>query len=81
MNDGPPGAAELDQALSALGHIRRLAAEDRQVFDASEDRRLALVACWINVGSALKQCCRLRDLPQGQQRYGCVIGSATSRCP
>lgn len=69
MNDGPAGAVELDQALAALAHIGRLAAEDRQVFDASEDRRLALVACWINVGSALKQYCHLRGLPQGQQPY------------
>lgn len=69
MNDGPAGAAELDQALAALAHVRRLASEGRQVFDASEDRRLALVACWVNIGSALKQHCRLRGLPQGQQPY------------
>ena len=38
-------------------------------FDVSADRRLALAFLWVNVGSALKQFCRLLGIAQGSSPF------------
>jgi hypothetical protein len=69
VSDRPAGLAELDQALEALAAIVRLRDEGRQPFEASDDRRWALAFLWVNVGSALKQFCRLRGIEQGTSPF------------
>ena len=69
MSDQPQGSAEIDQALEALEGIATMAGQGRQIFDASPERRLALGFLWINVGSALKQFCRLRGVSQGSSPF------------
>lgn len=63
------GLAELDQALEAVDTIIRLRGDGRDSFDASEERRWALAFLWVNVGSALKQFCRLRRIEQGSSPF------------
>lgn len=63
------GLAELEQALEAVDAIIKLRDEGRESFDASEDRRWALAFLWVNVGSALKQFCRLRGIEQGSSPF------------
>lgn len=65
MSAPAPGAAELDAALAALNLIAERVAEGRVLFDRNEDRQLALVFLWANVGSQLKQYCRRLDIPSG----------------
>lgn len=43
--------------------------EGHEAFDASADRRLALAFCWVNVGSALKQFCRVSGIEQGSSPF------------
>ncbi len=63
----PELQAELDAALYALREIRRLVSEGgRDAFDASEDRRRAIVWCWVAAGSALKHYAHMAGTPQGQ---------------
>ncbi len=69
MNDLEPGAAELDAALAALDRITERVAEGRVFFDRNEDRQLALVFLWTNVGSQLKQYCRRLDIPAGTEPF------------
>lgn len=69
MNDLEPGAAELDAALAALDRITERVAEGRVFFDRNEDRQLALVFRWTNVGSQLKQYCRRLDIPAGTEPF------------
>lgn len=64
-----PGSYELDQALEALEAIRLLRNEGPEAFHNSEVRRWALAYLWITVGSALKQFCRLRDIPQNSSPF------------
>jgi len=59
------GLAELEQAIEAVDTIIKLRNDGRASFDASADRRWALAFLWVNVGSALKQFCRLRGIEQG----------------
>ncbi len=63
------GELELDQALEALQIITQIRDNGRSAFDASEDRRLAAAFCWANVGSALKQFCRVRAIRQGTSPF------------
>ena len=56
------GLAELEQAIEAVDSIIKLRNNGRASFDASEDRQWALAFLWVNVGSALKQFCRLRGI-------------------
>lgn len=71
MSPVPVGAAELEQALQASEVIAERVGEGRAAFDSSEDRRLALVFLWVNVGSALKQFCRRRgiEIEQGSSVF------------
>jgi len=69
VNDLEPGAAELDAALAALDRITERVAEGRVFFDRNEDRQLALVFRWTNVGSQLKQYCRRLDIPAGTEPF------------
>jgi hypothetical protein len=63
------GLAELEQAIEAVDTIIKLRDDGRASFDASEDRRWALAFLWVNVGSALKQFCRLRGIQQGSSPF------------
>jgi hypothetical protein len=63
------GLAELEQAIEAVDVIIKLRNDGRESFDASEDRRWALAFLWVNVGSALKQFCRLRGIEQGSSPF------------
>jgi len=63
------GLAELEQALEAVEAIIRLRDGGKVTFDNSEDRRWALAFLWVNVGSALKQFCRLRGIEQGSSPF------------
>lgn len=56
------GDAELRAALVALDRIAEFAADGRRVFEASPDRQLAVVFCWVNVESVLKQFVRKSGL-------------------
>lgn len=69
MSTPTPGAAELDAALAALKRIAQRVAEGRERFDRNDDRQLALVFLWANVGSQLKQHCRRRDIPAGREPF------------
>lgn len=80
MSDPAPGIAELDQALEALGTIAALTGEGREVFDTSADRRLALAYLWVNVGSALKQHCRIIGIAQGSSPFPGPIGMRDRLC-
>jgi len=64
-----PGHRELSGAFDALGVIAELVGEGRLEFDRSIDRRLALVFLWANVGSQLKQYCRLVAIPPGIEPF------------
>jgi hypothetical protein len=63
------GEAELGQALTALEGIARIRDEGRPTFEQSRDRQLAAAFCWANVGSALKQFCRIRGIGQGSSPF------------
>ncbi|MGH9070867.1 MAG: hypothetical protein ACRDX8_06810, partial [Acidimicrobiales bacterium] len=80
MSDQGPGIVELDQAREALGQIKALTEEGRAAFDASGDRRLALAFLWVNVGSALKQFCRLRGIAQGSSPFPGPVGMRDRLC-
>ena len=69
MSDPQTGVAEIDQALAALSLIANMTSEGRVAFDFSADRRLALAFLWVNVGSALKQFCRLLGIAQGSSPF------------
>ena len=69
MSAPVPGAAELDAALASLDRIAERVAEGRAFFDRNEDRQLALVFLWANVGSQLKQYCRRLDIPAGAEPF------------
>lgn len=76
----PAGTAELGRALDALRNIAHLTSEGREIFDASADRRMALAFLWVNVGSALKQFCRLRSITQGSSPFPGPIGLRDRLC-
>jgi uncharacterized protein with HEPN domain len=65
----PAGLRELDQALHALALIADVRNGGRGAFDSSLDRRLAVAFCLANIGSALKQFCRLRGVGQGTSPF------------
>lgn len=69
MSGPGSGLAEIDQALESLSLVATLTGEGRANFDTSVDRRLALAFLWINVGSALKQFCRLSGIAQGSSPF------------
>ena len=80
MSPEAPGAAELDQALESLEAITALTREGREPFASSADRRLALGFLWVNVGSALKQFCRVRGIAQGSSPFPGPIGLRDRLC-
>ena len=60
---------EIDEALSVLERIRRCVAEGQSIFDASQDRQWAMAYLWVNVGSLLKQLCRVHGVPLGTEPF------------
>jgi len=74
------GLAELEQAIEAVETIIKLRDDGRESFDASEDRRWALAFLWVNVGSALKQFCRLRGIEQGSSPFPGPIRMRSRLC-
>ena len=69
MNARDQGRNELDAALAALERVSAYVDGGRASFDASTDRQLALVFLWANIGSQLKQYCRIRDVPPGTEPF------------
>jgi hypothetical protein len=47
VNAVPPGAAELEAAIDALGEVIDLTSQGRVAFDQSRDRQLALTFLWV----------------------------------
>lgn len=80
MRDVTVGRAELDRALESLTQISRYRESGRAAFDESEERLWALAFLWINVGSALKQFCRLRGITQGASPFPDVIRMRDRLC-
>jgi hypothetical protein len=69
VSSGAPGAAELEAALASLERIAERVEEGRALFHRSDDRQLTMVFLWTNVGSQLKQFCRLLDIPAGTEPF------------
>lgn len=69
MSSDTPGAAELDAATAALNRIAERVSEGRAAFDRSDDRQLAMVFLWANVGSQLEQYCRRLGIPAGTEPF------------
>lgn len=86
MNARNGGRSEVAAALAALERISGYVDDGREAFDRSTDRQMATVFLWANVGSQLKQYCRINDIASGtgpfagpiQMRdrlvYGSVLG-------